>query len=91
MISTFIIFRQGGHPSVDQMPIVALVGILDVGGNVFYTLAALEGRLDIVAVLASFDPANTGFLACTILKEQLSFLQWLGLLVTLLAVILITL
>jgi len=66
-------------------------GILDTGGNVFYLLGTQMTRLDVVAALGSLYPAITVLLGWRLLKERVSRRQWLGVVVSLAAVILITL
>ena len=68
-----------------------LAGGLDTIGNLGYTLAAHNGRLDIAAMVSSLYPGCTILLAAIILREQASRRQTLGMAVALASVLLLSL
>lgn len=78
-------------PSPKLHPIAILAGVLDAGGNVLFLLAKQFARLDSAVVLSSIYPAFTILLARVILKESITRQQWLGIIVCLSAIVLITL
>ena len=74
-----------------RLPTLALCGVLDMGANVLYVLAAHAGPLSIVAVLSSLYPAATVALAALVLRERLVRAQWAGVAVAFAGVLCISL
>jgi drug/metabolite transporter (DMT)-like permease len=70
---------------------ISLISVLDTAGNLFYMLAARFGRMDVAAVVSSLYPASTVALARILLKEKISAWQWVGILLALVALVLISL
>ena len=90
MVAFALSTRQSLIPRVPPLGLLALLGLLDVGGNLFFLLAVQTGRLDVAAVLASLYPAVTAILAWVITKEHMARLQVIGAAVAVLAIALIT-
>jgi drug/metabolite transporter (DMT)-like permease len=83
--------RPAPLPSRSTSLLALLGGALDAGGNVFYLLAAHLVRLDVAVVISSLYPAGTVLLARLLQKEKASSWQWVGVLLCLAAIILISL
>jgi len=86
-----LIARQPALPPRDLWRACLVNGVLDIGGNAFYVLAAQTGRIDVAAVLGALYPASTVLLAWIILKERISWIQTFGVLLAFMAIILFTL
>jgi drug/metabolite transporter (DMT)-like permease len=86
-----LVRREPLRPAAGALGIIVLAGLLDMGANIFYVLAAREGLLTVVAVLTSLYPAATVFLALFILRERLGPVQWAGVVFAICGVTLIAL
>jgi uncharacterized membrane protein len=62
----------------------------DVGGNVFYILAGQIGRMDVTVVLSSLYSGVTVIMGWLILKEKINRSQFIGILLALGAIILLS-
>lgn len=75
----------GGLRRAD-LPILLVVGLLDVGANLTYGIASTLGLLALVAVLGSLYPVVTAVLAWLVHGERLRPLQYFGVALALLGV-----
>jgi len=88
-IGLFALFtRQPAMPPRELWGYGIVNGIIDIAGNGFYILAARTGRLDVAAVLGALYPASTVLLAWIFLKEKISWVQTIGILLAFAAIIL---
>ena len=83
--------RQPWIPKRESLVPLILSSLLDTLGNAAYALSARTGRLDVAAVLSSLYPGATVMLAWVFLKERISRIQAIGVLLALGAIILLTL
>jgi len=91
MLGYALVTRQAWIPKRESLVPIVLSSILDTIGNAAYALSARTGRLDVAAVLGSLYPGATVLLAWVFLKENISRIQTIGILLALGAIILLTL
>ena len=65
-------------------------GVMDALGNAFFVMAKQIGRLDVASALSSLYPASTVILAFIFLRERVSRMQTIGIVITLAAIPLIS-
>jgi drug/metabolite transporter (DMT)-like permease len=73
-----------------QVPVLALIGIGDMLGNLLFAAASTSGLVSITSVLASLYPIVTVVLARLVLKERVARSQEAGIALTLAGVALIS-
>ena len=86
-----LIKKQPWLPKRTHWPLVAMSGVLDIGGNSFYILAGQIGRMDVAAVLGSLYPGSTVALARLVLRERILRMQAIGIALAFAAIVLIAL
>lgn len=79
------------RPARSSIALLLLNAAFDIGGSVFYVLAGQQGRMDVSAVLSSLYSGVTLLLAGLFLKEKIIRQQQVGIMLTLTAIILLTL
>lgn len=84
---TPIVASFRGRPRL--LGLVALVGVLDLGGNAAFLVAAQAGGLALAAVLGALYPVATVVLAAVLLGEPVGRLHAIGIAVAALATVLI--
>ncbi len=70
--------RSLGGLTTRDLPLLAVVGVGDVGANVLFALASQRGLLSITALLGSLYPVVTVLLARFVLHERLLRVQLTG-------------
>lgn len=78
-------------PSFKDNTTAILAGALDPAANALFLMSSHYTRLDVAAVLASLYPMSTVVLSRLVLKEHIVGLQWVGVILCMAAIALITL
>jgi drug/metabolite transporter (DMT)-like permease len=73
-----------------DLTVLASIGILDTGGNVFFAAASARGLVSVVSILASLYPVVTVLLARVVLNERVHRSQELGIALALAGIVLIS-
>jgi drug/metabolite transporter (DMT)-like permease len=73
-----------------DLPVLASIGILDTGGNVFFAAASAKALVSVVSILASLYPVVTVLLARAVLNERVHRSQELGIALALAGIVLIS-
>ena len=73
-----------------DLPVLASIGVLDTGGNVFFAAASAKGLVSVVSILASLYPVVTVLLARSVLHERVHRSQELGIALALAGIVLIS-
>ena len=78
LVAVFMVARPGVTLRPPDVRDVIAIGLFEVAANTLFAVASREGLVSLVAVLASFYPVATIFLARLVLKERIHRVQGVG-------------
>jgi drug/metabolite transporter (DMT)-like permease len=87
--SAWLVLRPARAQRAD-LPILASIGVLDTGGNVFFAAASARGLVSVVSILASLYPVVTVLLARAVLHERVHRSQEFGIVLALAGIVLVS-
>jgi drug/metabolite transporter (DMT)-like permease len=90
LVGLIVAWRQPWRVRRDDVAKLMGVGLLDMAGNVSFILAAQTGALAVASVLSSLYPVTTVVLAIGVLRERLTRSHFVGILLTVVAIALIS-
>jgi drug/metabolite transporter (DMT)-like permease len=89
LVTFVLVARQPWRVGRNLLPLLVVVGALDMTGNAAFILATQAGQLAIAAVLSSLYPVTTVILAIAIHRERLTRSHVAGIALTAVAIALI--
>jgi drug/metabolite transporter (DMT)-like permease len=91
LVLPFAIRAGTVHRMAPRITALALAaGAVDAGSNLAFLLASRHGYLSVAGVITSLYPAGTVLLAIVLLRERTGRIQWLGMGLAIVAVVLVT-
>lgn len=82
--------RGIGGLTARDVPVLASIGVADGAANLMFGFAITMGMLSTTSVLSSLYPVVTAVLAAIVLKERLRPVQYVGVAITMIGVLLIS-
>jgi drug/metabolite transporter (DMT)-like permease len=89
LVGLVLVTRRPWRVERPLWPGIVLVGVLDMGGNLFYLASIQAYRLDVAAAISSLYPVVTVILAAAILRERITGSHGVGVALAGLAIVLI--
>jgi drug/metabolite transporter (DMT)-like permease len=90
LLIVLVVVRNSGGIERADIPVLAAIGILDATANLLFGFASTLGLLTTTSVLSSLYPVVTAVLAAVFLRERLRPIQYLGVSVAMVGVVLLT-
>jgi len=90
LLAVALVTRSIGGLVMQDVPVLAVIGLTDALANILFTSAAALGLLSITAVLGSLYPMVTVVLAWWLNRERLAHIQYWGIAATMFGVLAIT-
>jgi drug/metabolite transporter (DMT)-like permease len=89
LLGAMLLLRPPFRAGRRDLPVLAGIGVLDIGANATFGLAATKGLVSVVSVLGSLYPLTTVALAAAVLHERPHRLAQVGVVTALAGVVLI--
>jgi drug/metabolite transporter (DMT)-like permease len=90
LVAVLIVARNAGGLTKSDLPVLAAIGIMDAAANLLFGIASTLGMLSTTSVLSSLYPIATAVLAAVVLRERLRPIQYAGVTVAMIGVILLS-